>query len=208
MRKYKFFISFEKEEVWLNKLAKQGWLLESASSGGYKFFEGPPQDVNYRIDFRTFKNKAALAEYVQLFEDTGWRHIAGTRYSGAQYFAPLRPDASDDIFSDDASRAGRYRRSNEVWLSFLLFYTVFFVVFALNGFIDVHAMLHPKELYYTPGLWEMTGSEFWRAFWFETPFALGRGFLWAVYPLGMLVYLYLFIRNLIAAKRQRYRGKE
>lgn len=58
----------------------------------------------------------------------------------------------------------------------------------------------PKALYYTPGLWEKTGAAFWTAFLFETPFALGRGFAWLLFPL--LIGLYLIFS---AMAKSRYR---
>ena len=37
MYKLKFFIDFEKEEKWLEKMAKEGYHLKKASSFGYHF---------------------------------------------------------------------------------------------------------------------------------------------------------------------------
>ncbi len=44
-----------------------------------------------------------------------------------------------------------------------------------SGAINIQAFLNPKLLYQTPGLWEKTAADFWRAFLFETPFAVLRG---------------------------------
>jgi len=33
-----------------------------------------------------FNSKSEFNDYVTLFEDTGWKHVYGTFYSGSQYF--------------------------------------------------------------------------------------------------------------------------
>ena len=55
MRKYKYFINFDKEEKWLMDMAKQGYLLEGRSSG-YRFRTIEPEETIIKIDFRKFRN--------------------------------------------------------------------------------------------------------------------------------------------------------
>lgn len=78
-------------------------------------------------------------------------------------------------------------------------------VFA-NGNFDPAVIINPKTLYFTPGLWDLTGLEFWRAFLFETPFALGRGLAW-VFQLAIIgVSLYFVIRTYIEGKKTKLKG--
>ena len=51
-----------------------------------------------------------------MFEDSGWKHLAGSKSSGNQYFLKLRDSCTVDIFSDERSRAGRYKRVANAWL--------------------------------------------------------------------------------------------
>ena len=205
IRKYRSFVQFEKEEAWLATMAQSGyWFTGRTIWGGYTFQEEAPQDIRYRIDYRTFKKKADFFEYVQLFFDSGWRHVYGTPSSGAQYFIPEKPTADADIFYDYASKAGRYRRYSETWFWLLVLYTILFISFCLSGAIDFSAILHPQQLYYTPGLWQMSGFDFWRAFLFETPFALVRGFSWVLYVMVFGIFLYLTIRSLLESCTQRF----
>lgn len=207
MLKYKFkmFFDYSKEEAWLNAMALQGWSLVGIDAlGRYCFKQGDPYAWNYRIDYRTFKSMQGFNEYVQMFWDSGWQHVGGTKGSGAQYFVQLRPSIADDIFSDTASKAGRYRRQSRMWLTLAIIFLTLLISLTVSGSIDVRAMLNPSELYLTPGLWEKTGMEFWRAFLFETPFAAGRGFFWLL-PLAVCVfYLFLAIRSLLAGRKLRY----
>lgn len=193
MKKFKFFIDYDREEKWLNEMAKKGYMLEDVSCG-YKFSLSNPENATIRIDYRIFKNENDFLDYCTLFEDSGWRHIAGTKYSGTQYFKKISEDSDDDIFSDAISKAGRYKRLSDMWLSIAVGLFPTLVVLILTKSININAMFHPKSLYYTPGLWEMNGFNFWRHFLFETPFALGRGFIWTLIPLIMILYFYFSVK--------------
>lgn len=69
-------------------------------------------------------------------------------------------------------------------------YLPLLVIFYLTDVIDFNAFINPKHLFLTPGLWDKTGTAFWFAFLFETPFALMRGFLWLFIPLTMITCLF------------------
>lgn len=109
MHKYKFFIDFEKEEQWLQQMAKDGYHLKNTLFG-YQFQRGKPEEAIIKIDFRKFKKKDDFIDYCTLFEDSGWQHLAGTKNSGIQYFKKIDATAGDEIFSDDNSKATRYKR--------------------------------------------------------------------------------------------------
>lgn len=168
---YQLFLSFEKEEAWLEEQSRQGWHLVKASSGWkYVFEQGQPEERVYKIDFRFFKRQEEMGEYVTLFEDSGWHCVSPQKGSYNYYFYTTRKEGSQtDIFSDQASRAQRYLRYAQYsLLSFIPFLPIYTALYA-NGAIKI------QELgYLTPGLWEMQGMQFWRHFLFETPFAVLR----------------------------------
>jgi hypothetical protein len=114
----KSFIDYEKEEQWLADMALKGLLFTDVGANGHRFIECAPHSEVFRIDYRTFIRKVDIDEYVELFSQSGWEHVYGTKRSGTQYFKRIRSDASEDIFSDDASRGSRYRRAGRVWLLF------------------------------------------------------------------------------------------
>ncbi len=195
MIRYRFFIDFEKEEQWLNGMAGQGQEFTGRNMfSGYSFCRSEPVEKIIRIDYRTFTKSEDFQDYRQLFEDSGWRHISGTKNSGVQYFVRTGDSADDEIFSDRASKAGRYKRLSNMWLTFAASYLPIMVAILSSGSIDGKAMLNPKLLYYTPGLWEKTSLDFWRSFLFETPFALMRGFSWLVFPFFVSLYFYFSAR--------------
>ena len=180
MIRFKYFINFEKEEKWLVEMAEQGYQLKSAYFG-YSFVPAPPEKATIRIDYRLFTNPKSFADYCSMFEDSGWQHITGSKQSGPQYFKKISNAAGDDIFSDSFSRAGRYKRLANMWL-FIAVVWILLLAGQMTGdsswaaqWMKIGSFLDFRSWYLTPGLWDMSGSDFWRAFLFETPFAFGRG---------------------------------
>lgn len=148
--KRKWFIDFYKEEQWLSEMAQKGYELVGinrqipfiSSRMSYSFYEGAPQSRNFKLDYRVFKDEKEFASYRTLFEDSGWEHVGGTEYSGIQYFMQIDPNASDDIFSDNMSRAYRYKRYSTFWSILFLFSFAFLttnIIFNpvfLEGFLN------------------------------------------------------------------------
>ncbi|MBT2578243.1 DUF2812 domain-containing protein [Bacillus sp. ISL-8] len=170
----KFFLDFEKEEKWLEEMAWKGYQLKS-NTFGYRFRIAEPEDATIKIDHRIFNRRKDFINYCTLFEDSGWKHIAGNWWSGTQYFKKVDEESEDDIFSDQMSRAGKYKRLSKTFLELAICYLPLLILIMFNNTIDLGAILNPKDLYYTPGLWGMHGAAFLGSFLFETPFALMRG---------------------------------
>lgn len=91
MKKWMFFTNFEKEEKWLNEMAKQGYQIikKSFYSNMYEFKTIEPENSIIKIDYRKFNKIEEYKNYLTLFEDSGWEHLAGTKKSGYQYFKRL-----------------------------------------------------------------------------------------------------------------------
>lgn len=167
MKKLKFFLNFDHEEAWLNRLAQAGSLI-SAPGPVYRFSPIEPGTAVVRVDYRPAMSEADFTDYRTLFADAGWLHQAGTRRGGAQYFASFAGEPNADIFSDAGSRAERYRRS--IAASSLLLLPFLVLVFILW----TQGNLFPAQGYLTPGLWQKQGLDLVGALLFETPFVLLR----------------------------------
>lgn len=76
----------------------------------YEFYKTSPNNTVIKIDYRRFKSNDDFQNYIILFKDSGWEHIAGTKTSGKQYFKRIDKAAGDDIFSDISSKAERYKK--------------------------------------------------------------------------------------------------
>ncbi|MDU1322223.1 MAG: DUF2812 domain-containing protein [Clostridium botulinum] len=196
MRKFRLFTDYNKEEKWLNEMYKKGYELDNIFFG-YKFGSIKPEDATVRIDYRIFKSKGDFIDYCTLFEDSGWKHLAGNKNSGVQYFKKINKNSQEDIFSDDISKAARYKRLSDHSMMFALCFFALSVSLISNGSINVNLILNPKLLYYTPGLWERTGVPFWGGLLFETPFALGRSVVFLI-PLIVVLNFYLAIKARIS----------
>lgn len=203
MWQLKCFFDFRKEEKWLEDMGRKGYRLRKSSGGFYQFdYCNTPGEFNIKIDYRYFSKSQDFLNYCALFEDSGWQHIAGSKNSGTQYFVKNRADAGDDIFTDNFSRAGRYKRISFMWMTMAVIYLPLACSFITTGFIRAQSIFNWKSLYLTPGLWELKGIHFWRAFLFETPFALLRGFGWTGFLLVVAIYAYYALKSYLLYRRE------
>src|SRR5699024_253284 len=141
MYKFKFFLDFEKEEQWLQKMASQGYHLTS-SFLGYRFKKGEPETATIRKDCRRFENKEDFLDYQALFKDSGWKHLAGTKNSGDQYFKKIDEGVIDDIFSDKMSKAARYQRFAKMCFELAVAFFSVLVVFFIADIIDFNSFVN------------------------------------------------------------------
>lgn len=197
MRRFKIFINYDKEEKWLNSMLKKGYELKSTQFG-YKFQHVEPQNNTIRVDYRTFKTSKDFIDYCSLFKDSGWKHIAGTKSSGNQYFKKIGENSEEDIFSDNTSKMERYKRAaNSYMLLALVFIPIFFSILGKYMYININSF------YYTPGLWQRSGISFWGGLLFETPFAFCRGFVYFGMPMIVILAIYFSIRSRMLYYRKR-----
>ncbi|WP_147436215.1 DUF2812 domain-containing protein [Mycetocola manganoxydans] len=168
MKTLRMFVDYDKEEAWLNEMAGKGHLVVKAGPL-YSFTPIEPGAAVVRVDHQPSMKAGDFDDYRNLFADAGWQHLAGTRGSGEQYFASFSGDANADIFSENESKAQRYRRAMTTNSAILL--PLFVIVVALWSTWNVspESFLSPRDWYLTPGLWEREGWAFAGAFLFETP---------------------------------------
>lgn len=164
MKKIKMFVDIEKEEQWLNEQLQKGYRCTNISGLGIYTFEKTDKRYVMRLDYQDYLARGKLNEYKGIYEDFGWNYIKGTWLGGIQYWQK-EDDGQSEIFSDRQSRSNYYKRlmgySSSLAIVFLLFsYTLY----------------KDSGLYLAEDLWNMKGSLFWKAFLFETPFALLRSF--------------------------------
>ncbi len=230
MKKFRIFVNIDKEEAWINSVIAQGYRLKHVSSLGQYVFEklpsGSGMDNSHtetaqtaphpeeqetepflplvRMDFRTFSKKEDFINYLTLFEDYGWHHVAGKKSEGNQYFERMRPDCQEEIFSDSPSKAARYRRISSMWMMLFAAYLPLLIIYWNN--FHLSSLTDWKELFYTPGLWELSGAKFCLAFLFELPFALGRA-IGGFFPLVLLViticYAYFSLQTLYWYRKEK-----
>ncbi|KIL52225.1 hypothetical protein KP77_06980 [Jeotgalibacillus alimentarius] len=159
MKKFKVFFNIEKEEQWLNKQLEKGYRCTHVSSLGIYTFEKTDKSYVLRLDYQERLTGEKLEEYKGVYEDFGWCYIKSTPLNGVRYWQKEN-DHRNEIFSDRESKANYYKRLMQYsfWLGTMC------LTFAFLLYSDT-------ELYHE-SIWRMEGSLFWKAFIFETPFAL------------------------------------
>jgi hypothetical protein len=110
VNKFKWFWAWndDKEEAWLNQMARIGLHLQSFGfPGKYTFIIGEPRNDIYRLDY-IIKGQDH-EHYLQLFHDAGWEYVG--EMSGWQYFRTRKQDNQVlEIYTDNASKTKKYTR--------------------------------------------------------------------------------------------------
>jgi len=98
----------DKEERWLRRMAQAGWHLVRPRGFFYRFEKGDPADIVFRLDYQG-PSKSDRREYLGLFKDAGWEHVA--EFSNWHYFRIAAGDGpAPEIHTDVESRIAKYRR--------------------------------------------------------------------------------------------------
>ncbi|WP_421378025.1 DUF2812 domain-containing protein [Bacillus salacetis] len=159
MKKFKVFISIEKEEQWLNEQLQKGYRCTNISGMGIYTFEKTDKKYVMRLDYQDYLSKEKLEEYKGIYEDFGWNYLKGAWLSGIRYWQKEHDDHSE-IFSDRQSKVNYYKRL----MNYSISLGTMFLVYCF--------LLYGDASLYHEGLWSLNGSLFWKAFLFETPFVL------------------------------------
>lgn len=160
MKKCKLFFDIEKEEQWLNEQLQKGYRCTHISGLGIYTFEKTDKRNVMRLDYQDYLSKKKRDDYKMIYEDFGWNHIKGSWPGGIHYWQK-EDGEQNDIFSDRQSKNNYYKRL----MGYSSGLSIVLLLFSYMLFKD-------SGIYATEGLWSMEGDLFWKAFLFETPFAL------------------------------------
>lgn len=106
IKKVFFAWQMDKEQAWLEDMAKQGYVLKAIKPFRYYFEKGDPVDLVYQFDFQ-FMSKKNEPEYLEIFKE--W--TLASKLGGWYYFYKERiDDEKDSIFSDNDSKSGLFKR--------------------------------------------------------------------------------------------------
>lgn len=165
MNKYKVLINPIKQENWINDIQKDGYRLKNIIFDFLYVFEESENIFTTRVDYKNYMSKTQFEEYQNIYEELGWTYIKGNRWGmSPQYWSKIGND-NDILYSDRESKIFFYKK-----------YAGFTLLLALISLSFLTAFLPFTQdiLFLTPGLWEMQGTEFWSALFFELPFVLLR----------------------------------
>ncbi|MGF3076230.1 DUF2812 domain-containing protein [Facklamia sp. P13055] len=172
-RKVFLFKDLDKQEAWINSFRKEGYRFINKKFPACFVFEKIDDKVPItRIDYREFEKSSEYQNYIQLFSDMGWTVVSSRKNFSVHYFQQNNPNSEDFIYSNKESYAEIYKRYSQQALNWSIIFLFFFTIFS-TGDIS-YSLFNPRTAFLTPGLWEMTGWQFWSSFIFEIPFALMR----------------------------------
>lgn len=179
MNKYRLFIDSEKEEMWINKIQQDGYRLVSNTLDFIYTFEETDEKYITRTDYQNHMSKEKYDEYLNIHEEFGWEHIRGGRFGMTQQIWSKIEDGNDTLFSDRDSKINFYKRQMNFTGSLAFLFLIYSFIFEpVTG----------NNLFLTSGLWDMQGTEFWRAFLFELPFAIMRFLPAILFPIAAVLF--------------------
>lgn len=179
MNKYRLFIDPEKEEIWINKIQQDGYRLVSNTLDFIYTFEETDEKYITRTDYQNHMSKEKYDEYLNIHEEFGWEHIRGGRFGMTQQIWSKIEDGNDKLFSDRDSKINFYKRQMNFTGSLAFLFLIYSFIFEpVTG----------NNLFLTSGLWDMQGTEFWRAFLFELPFAIMRFLPAILFPIAAVLF--------------------
>lgn len=98
----------EKEEKWLEQMARLGWHLKSVAPFFYEFHKGIPRQVTYRLDYKGTWDKD-YPEYRAIFEESNWELV--TTMSNWHYFRIETKNVMiPEIYNSNRAKSQKYRR--------------------------------------------------------------------------------------------------
>ena len=118
-------------------------------------FEESDTDYVTRLDYRDRMSMEGYSEYLSIHEELGWEHVRGGRFGMTPHTWTKVKDGNDELFSDKESKVSFYKRATSYTGTFAILFMVYTFIF-FNSF--------DGEIFLTPGLFDMEGIMFWKAF--------------------------------------------
>lgn len=112
MIRFRLYTDKDAEEKWLNKMAAEGWAMESFFAGIYQFSACEKGEYIYRVDFGD-KLFSVRSDYRELMQDAGIQIVQTWGY-----WVILRKKASDGAFAlytDLASSIAHYQKIRKMF---------------------------------------------------------------------------------------------
>ena len=138
---WKPYWNFEKEEIWINDMAEQGWSLVKYTWCRYVFEQTPKGKYAYRLELLEHApGSRESRDYLRFMEDAGVEVVS--TYMRWVYFRKESSDGPFDIYTDADSKIKHYGRVK----SLVLFFAILeFVAGGMNFVVGLMAFLRGGE---------------------------------------------------------------
>jgi len=112
---WKYFMNYEKEEVWLNEMSAKGFAFTDFFLCRYLFEESKPGEYIYRIELlENSPTHQKSRQYIKFMSENGVEHISS--WISWVYFRKKAEHGPFDIYSDIDSRIAHYKRIGMLFL--------------------------------------------------------------------------------------------
>lgn len=109
IRKWFWVWDFDKEEKWLNDMARRGWVLDGVGFAKYDFIACEPGEYAVRLEMpEHMPASAECQDYIDFIEETGAEYIGN--FIKWVYFRKKTAEGPFDLFSDIDSRVKHLER--------------------------------------------------------------------------------------------------
>lgn len=116
MHKFRLYFDKDKEEIFLNDMAEQGYAMEKFFLGYYTFSTCEPGEYTYRVDIIHGKTIGETNAFYDLVREAG-----GELVQTWGFWAFFRKKGSFELYTDQASRIGQYEKIRKTFLLVALF---------------------------------------------------------------------------------------
>ena len=117
MRKYvfRFFLDFEKEEAWYNRMAQKGWMLDGYFFIVYRFAKGEPEEYIYREELLPHLTGSSESHaYLDFLKSADVEVVA--RWGAWVIYRRKASDGVFELYTDTDSRIALYQRASRLFL--------------------------------------------------------------------------------------------
>lgn len=144
-KKIKWIISYQKERIWLETMAKEGWFLQNITGGIiYTFRKDEPKNMMYEIDRFNLPKKPTLEEirhkevFMDVAAELGWMEVTHDE-SLTYYFCKEYVEGEiNELYNDEESRKQRAAKFSHFlnkkcqelvfWGAIIMFLAIIFLI--------------------------------------------------------------------------------
>lgn len=116
-RKLKLFLSLQKERLWLESMAKDGWFLENITLGiFYTFKKDEPKNMMYEVDRFNLPKKPTLEEirhkefFMDMAKELGWKEVTHDEALTYYFCKEYKEGDINELYNDEESRRQRGKK--------------------------------------------------------------------------------------------------
>jgi hypothetical protein len=133
LKKWFWAWDFDKEEEWLEEMARNGWVLDGVGFCTYHFIKTEPGEYSVRLQYLPIAEESS--DYSSILEESGAERVG--RMVQWVYYRKKTADGPFEIFSDLDSRIGHLEKIARLMLIIAICNILIGVVNTINPSIRI-----------------------------------------------------------------------